>query len=285
MMRTALTVAALLTALDLRPAAVARGQTAADRSLRFDVVSIKTSREARPRGTPLEGGRVSMTGMTLRDLLVAAYQVHASQLVGGPSWMTPARFDIIAVIENPPSSSAEVRQQLLRALLAERFALRVHNELREMQACALRRARPGEPLPRGLQASLSSCDGVTEGERRANTRDGWPPCGMARIANTPDPGGRGETTRQMRSALTMEQFAAALIPLLAEPVSNETGLSGRFDIEIEFVRPLPGGLPGDVPEGPTLTAALEEQLGLRVERRRARVPVLVIDAATLPVVD
>jgi uncharacterized protein (TIGR03435 family) len=251
-------------------------------SLSFDATSVRPSRETRARGTPLQGGRLTMSGMTLGELIVAAYLVHRSQVIGGPSWMTSERFDIDAVIAHPPSDSAEVRMQLLRSLLADRFGLRARMETRDRDAFVLRVARPGRPLPRGIEPSQSSCDGLTADERRANTREGWPPCGQARITNVPDPGGRGETTRQMRSALTMDEFAAALIPVFGEPVVNATGLSGRFDLAFEYVRPLPGGFAGEVPEGPRVEAALDEQLGLRVGRQRARVPVLVIDAAARP---
>jgi uncharacterized protein (TIGR03435 family) len=285
-------VGALLAAAAAQPAAGERSQSGAGQNagaeataLRFDVVSIKPSQEGRPRGTPLQGGRVVMTGVTLRDLLIAAYQLHGSQLVGGPAWMSSTRFDITAVVENPPSNSAGVRMRLLQSLLADRFGVRVRMDTRERDAYVLRLARPGRPLPRGLQRSLTSCEGVTVEERRANTRAGWPPCGLSRITNTPDAGGRGELTHQMRSALTMDEFAAQLVASVGEPVVNETGLDGRFDIEIEYARPLPGGLPNDVPEGRSLSSALDEQLGLRLDRGRAPVQVLVIDAASLPSTD
>jgi uncharacterized protein (TIGR03435 family) len=226
-----------------------------------------------------------MTGRTLQDLLIAAYLVHTSQLDGIRDWMAAERYDINALIERPSSSTNEFRMQLLQSLLADRFGVRVHRETREREAWVLRQARPGLPLPLRIQPSGSTCDGVTAADRRANTRAGWPPCGALNITNTPDPSGRGETTRQMWSAYTLDQFTAVLVPAIGEPVINETGLEGRFDIDLEYVRPLPGGAAAEVPEGPTLPNALQEQLGLRLERRRAPVPVLVIDAATRPSVD
>jgi len=255
------------------------------RPLSFDVVSIKPSRQTRATGSPLLGGRLVMTGRTLQDLILPSYLVHTSQIIGIQPWMLSVRYDITAVIEHPPANTNDVRMRLLRSLLADRFGLRLHAETREREALSLRPTRPGQPLPAGLQPSQSRCGGITVEEHRANTREGWPPCGALAITNVPDPEGRGETTHQRWSALTLDEFIATLISAIGEPVVNETGLDGRYDIEFEFVRALPGGSPGNLPEGPTLPAALEEQLGLRLERRRVPVPVLVIDAAAPPATD
>jgi uncharacterized protein (TIGR03435 family) len=233
----------------------------------------------------LRGGRMEMAGRTLQDLIIAAYLVHNSQLVGVEPWMTSERYDIRAVIEHPPSSTNEVRMQLLKSMLADRFGLRVHTEARDREAFVLRQAKPGHPLGRGIQPSQTRCDGVSAAQRRANTREGWPPCGAADIKNMPAPDGRGEITHQRWSAVPLDQYTAVLVAAVGEPVANETGLDGRFDIEVEYARPLPGGTIGDIPEGPTLPVALEEQLGLRLERHRAPVPVLVIDRAARPSTD
>ena len=151
-----------------------------------------------------------------------------------------------------------------------------------MDALVLVRAHPDAPLPPGLQPSQSSCEG-TDAERHAHTRAGWPPCGAMQIVNVPGAGTQGETTSMKISAYTMDQFAGYIGAILGGPSANQTGLSGHFDLQFSYVRPLPDAALGDpVPEGPSLGVAVEEQLGLRVERRRARVPVVVIDAVTLP---
>jgi len=84
----------------------------------------------------------------------------------------------------------------------------------------------------------------------------------------------------------MDQFAAYLLPFVGGPVVNDTRLDGRFDLEFTYVRPLPDAAPGDpLPDGPRLLVALEEQLGLHVARRKTSVPVIVIDAVSLPTPD
>ena len=103
------------------------------------------------------------------------------------------------------------------------------------------------------------------------------------IVNAPGARTEGETTSMKVSAYTMDQFAGYVGAILDGPAVNQTGMSGRFDLEFSYVRPLPDASPGDaLPEGPRLAQAVEVQLGLRVERRRVSIPVVVIDAVTLP---
>jgi uncharacterized protein (TIGR03435 family) len=103
------------------------------------------------------------------------------------------------------------------------------------------------------------------------------------IVNVPGVGTRGETTNVKVSAYTMDQLAGYVGAILDGPAVNQTGVNGRFDLELSYVRPLPDALPGEpLPEGPRLAQALEEQLGVRVERRRVPVSVVVIDAVALP---
>jgi uncharacterized protein (TIGR03435 family) len=249
--------------------------------LSFDAESIKRSRESRPR-VAVQGGGYTATGMSLRDLMKAVYLVHPTQLIGGPNWMDSARFDITARTQSPPPGNVVGMKPLVRSLLEDRFGLRTHMETRDLDALVLVRARPGATMLPGLQPSQSKCEGTAE-ERRAHTRDGWPPCEAMQIVNVPGAGTRGETTSMKVSAYTMDQFAGYVGAILDGPAVNQTGLSGRFDLEFSYVRPLPDASPGDpLPEGPRLARAIEEQLGLRIERRRVSVPVVVIDAVTLP---
>lgn len=253
--------------------------------LSFAAASIKPSRESRPRVQAQGGGYVA-TGMSLRDLLIAVFLVHRTQLIGGPDWIDSARFDINARAAQPPPGGFFGIKPLIHSLLEDRFGLRTHPEVRELDAFVLERAHPDGPLPNGLQPTRSQCDGITLEERRAKTRDGWPPCSAMDIRNVPGAGTKGETTSMKVSAYTMDQFAAYLLAFVGGPVVNETGLNGRFDLEFSYVRPLPDAAPGDpLPDGPRLLVALEEQLGLHVAHRKATVPVVVIDAVSLPTAD
>jgi uncharacterized protein (TIGR03435 family) len=249
--------------------------------LSFDAASIKPSRELRPRVVVLGGGYTA-TGMSLRDLMRAVFLVHPTQLTGGPNWIDSARFDITARTQSPPPGNVVGMKPLVRSLLEDRFGLRTHMETRELDALVLVRAHPDAALLPGLQPSQSTCEGTVE-KRRAHTRAGWPPCEAMQIVNVPGAATKGETTSMKVSAYTMDQFAGYVGAILDGPALNQTGMSGRFDLEFSYVRPLPDASPGDpLPEGPRLARAVEEQLGLRVERRRVSIPVVVIDAVTLP---
>jgi uncharacterized protein (TIGR03435 family) len=261
-------------------------QSGWSQSTGFETVSVKPGREEHPR-IQTQGATFSATGVSLRDLLVFAYRLqHESQLAGGPAWLDSARFDVRAQADRPPAGGTDGIRPLVRRLLEERFALRAHVEARQMDAFALRRVQSNAPLPASMQPTQSMCDGVSVEERQAKTREGWPPCGLARVENTPDPGGRGETLRVKRSANTMQDIATMLFVVVGKPVIDQTGLAGRYDVELSYVRPRPGAIQdGPLPEGPTLVVAIQEQLGLRVEEDRVPVPVLVIDGASMPMAD
>lgn len=85
---TRVVASAILVALTGTAAMTTSAQTA-DQPLSFDVVAIEPSRESRPTGTPLRGGRMVMTGRTLHDLISASYLLHSSQILGVEPWMTP----------------------------------------------------------------------------------------------------------------------------------------------------------------------------------------------------
>jgi uncharacterized protein (TIGR03435 family) len=125
---------------------------------------------------------------------------------------------------------------LVRTLLADRFGLRTHDDVREIDAFVVLRARADAAPPPGLQLSQSSCDAVSPDDRRAGTRAGWPPCGLASIANVPTADGRGVRTDVRRSANTMAEFAMTLSGAAGKPVVDLTGLQAvRFPI---LIRPI-----------------------------------------------
>ena len=101
---------------------------------------------------------------------------------------------------------------------------------------------------------------------------------------TTGPNGNNVKMRFRRSGFTMEALATALQTTVDRPVVDQTGLSGRFDVEYSY-SPQPN-TPGVEsvfgPDAPQLFVALEEQLGLKLESRRLTVPVLVIDSIDRP---
>jgi uncharacterized protein (TIGR03435 family) len=257
----------------------------------FDVASIRPTRsEQRSEIQPTPFGRFTATNATPRSLILRAYGLVDAQLIGAPAWLNAERFDIDARAPAPPGGP-EALMPHVRALLAERFKLRVRPDTRELPAYALtfgRRDRQLGPQIRPTQTDCTRATTLTPDEVRAAARDGWPPCGMAYFVGFSVSAGAGNLVkmRVRRSGITMPALATALQPTVGRPVVDQTGLAGRFDVEYSYAPQPPTPTPGVEspfgPEAPMLFVALEEQLGLKLESRRMSVPVLVVDSIDRP---
>jgi uncharacterized protein (TIGR03435 family) len=254
----------------------------------FEVASVKPSPrpEPNPFGFPvgstirfLPGGRFTATQATLRDLIRRGYDIQDVRITGGPEWMGSDRFDLAAAAEAGAGRGADQMQRMLRSLMQERFALRVHPETREMSVYHLVTTRRDAPGPR-LRPSTVDCETLREKRGPGGTApaDGSEPeCQISFTvsAGSMTIGFRGERT----SAL-----ARRVIPERDRPVLDRTGLSGTFDGELTFApEPLPGfpRLPGSE-NGVSVFTALQEQWGLKLEPARGPVEILVVDGATRP---
>ena len=241
---------------------------------RFEVASIKvnTSNDG-VVVDQTQKGRFHARGFTLAALIRSAYRVQEFQVVGGPDWMNTDRFDVEATYLEDAASGGPSRVDLmLRALLAERFKLAVHNETRERPVYALVLARPDRRFGPQLQKSSIDCP-------TAKGRDG---CG-----SSVGPGFIRSSGR------TMAQFAQSLSQLtntgssLNRLILDRTGLDGPYDLTLRFtpenIPPVsvPGFPPVD-PNGPSIFTALQEQLGLKLESSKGMVDVLIVDTATRP---
>jgi uncharacterized protein (TIGR03435 family) len=239
---------------------------------RFDVASVKPHRSADDVMFALQfhdGGRFTATG-TLRMLIRTAYGLQESQLVGGPGWLDGDMFDVVATAAGTPTP--EVMRLMLRQLLAERFALRVRNENRDMAIYALGVARRDRTRATGLGPAGVDC--------------GRPPCSVRFAPGT-----------LTASGVTMAELATSLSMWVDRIVTDHTGLAGRFDVNLRWTPdrlpqiPTPGwtsDLPSvDAvdPNGPSIFTALREQLGLSLDARRGQAEVLVVDRAEKPTDD
>jgi bla regulator protein BlaR1 len=251
------------------------------RGLAFAVASVKPTsagaREYYPVATDPDG-RFVWNNVHLGQLIRRAYGMPPSQpMVGVPNWFKSDRFDVEARAEGHPTE--EQMWSMMRSLLADRFKLRVHNETRDLPVYALVLARSDGTL--GARVRPSACvakDKVSLGPGPLDpSRPGPLPCGGVRSMTL-------KGTIQARFA-TMAKLADALGMLVGRPVQDRTGLTGTFDLEVEWP-PAPGppgpGAPG---VGPAMLTAIEEQLGLRLDEKTAPVDVLVIDHAEQPAPD
>ena len=255
----------------------------------FDVASIRPNPDATGNGeiNPRPNGRFLATAATVRALILRAYGLHETQLTGGPAWIGADRFDIDARAATAPRDGPDALLPMLRTLLSERFRLRAHTEMRELPAFVLTHARRDQRLGPQVRPTQADCTEnrtvPTDTEIRAAARDGWPPCGMVYVVSYTTGGPDGVVkTRFRRSASLMKDFAQSLQNQVGRPVVDRTGLDGRWDIEYSFAPRPAADVPGFAENVPSLGAALEEQLGLKLDSERTDVPVLVIDSVDRP---
>jgi uncharacterized protein (TIGR03435 family) len=234
-------------------AARAFGQTAPAPA--FEVASIKPSK-AEPgssSGINEDKGRISAHYVTLRRCIRGAYNVPENQVLGGPKWIDDERYDIEAKAAGP--AGGHELMIMLQSLLAERFNLVFHRETRPMSGYALILGKSG------LKAQHSAAGAPSRGSSR-----------------------RGAIDAQ---AYTMAQLAMKLTEAVHLPVADLTSTEGTFDFKLQWTDdaqakpPSPGDKPGTTAAdaGPSIFAALQEQLGLKLESRKVPTEVLVIDRA------
>jgi uncharacterized protein (TIGR03435 family) len=260
--------------------------------LTFEVASVKRSPPAsggiRVMFGSREGDRWLAENATLRILLRNAYDVEYGmdgQIVGGPSWIDTDRFDIQATMA--PGTSNTDMKSMVRTLLADRFQLRTHTERRELPVYVLVVARNDGRLGPQMRPLKVDCDAV----RAARARGEKPPADPAPTCTTGMSIRRTGITELDSSGMTMAALIDNLSRAAGRPVLDRTGLTGSFAVSLRFatdassLSPLggpPQGVSLEPVDAPSLTAAVQEQLGLRLESRREPVAVLVVDSASSP---
>jgi uncharacterized protein (TIGR03435 family) len=250
--------------------------------LAFDVASIKPNNSG-AMGESVRffppSGRVTMTNVTVRRLILNAYQLQDQQLSGGPGWIDSEHFDIVANSEAANLTPRD-RWKMIGALLVERFKLKVHSEAREIPVFALVLARSDGRLGSALRKSeVADCTPPTApGEPPDRSR--FNSCGVMAAG----PG------RMNFKGVTMDAFAKNLSDRVGRPVVDHTGLTGRYDLDVEFApQPLradgadPASVDRPADGAPSIYTAIQEQLGLKVEAHKQSVEVTVIDSVERPV--
>lgn len=230
---------------------------------------------------------LTVTNMPARELIRFAYLPRQPfQLVGGPSWIGTARFDVIAKIEGnappptPPGVEPDAFMLAMRMLLADRFKLRVHHEQREMDIYALVLATPANGPGAGLKQSTTDCEALGQTATRG---------GLTRPApDTPVCGLWGAPGQIRMGGFPLSLLANALSRMTGRIVVDRTGLTGNWVLTLTFAeqRSRPGvDLPAPAPSAPSIFTALQEQLGLKLESTKGPVDVLLIDGIEHPTPD
>jgi uncharacterized protein (TIGR03435 family) len=259
----------------------------------FEVASVKPAAPGQnPHRVVVNGGPGShdpglftCQNCSLMLLVTLAYDVKNYQ-VSGPAWLTGERFDIAAKV--PAGTRQEQFLQMQQNMLAERFKLELHRENKEGSIFELVAARNGPKLKESAaDASEAQLAPAVIGPSGYSTdKDGYPAIPAGKGSQMVVMNGRARVQAEGES---MQQLANRLGAQLGRPVANATGLKGRYDYTLSWAMDLPPGHmpppnPGDAPvaaatedRGPTLPAALQSQLGLRLESRRGPIETLVID--------
>jgi uncharacterized protein (TIGR03435 family) len=252
----------------------------------FEVASIKPDKS----GTEMTMLRTTPVGfvasnIALKELIRQAYDVEDNQILGAPSWTGSARYDIEAKVSSSDTEalhdlSPDQRRLMLQPLLADRFHLKVHTEVRELPVLTLvvakggpklHEAKPGDTYPNGLKGF--------------NGQGGGPGMMLMRP---------GQLTGQ---GIPLSSLTRLLSQQLGSTVQDKTGLMGKYDFTLQWTpdrnaSPMPGAPepgqqgPGAAAStdasGPSIFTAVQEQLGLKLESQKGPVEVLVIDHVETP---
>jgi uncharacterized protein (TIGR03435 family) len=194
-------------------------------------------------------GRCVIRDSRLSHLLFFAYHLSSMGLLkGGPDWVEDGddRFDVEAKAEDPTKATEEDLRKMLQTLLTERFRLKFHRETREIPGFELLIAKNGPKLESAKGDEVSSSS----------------PNGKAR------PGQLNTLIFRKYSTAKLAEFLAQFGP----PVIDKTGLSGAYDFTLSW----------DETNGPQLSTALQQQLGLKFESQKVPVSFIVIESAQKP---
>jgi uncharacterized protein (TIGR03435 family) len=281
-----------------------------------------------PRST--DPGTLTCENTPLKALLVTAYDLKSYQ-VEGPAWLDADGFDIVAKV--PPGTTKEQFNLMLQSMLAERFKVTVHRETKSMQVYALSIGKNGPKLKEvdaaALEASKAAAAAAAPARGSAPPPPPAPPppgsIGMTYSTTVPagdmgrggmpamakGPGVRtgisinnGSMVRTLSGYLTMTQLVGALSNALNRPVTDLTGLTATYDVDLTWMPDgndemmpamstaavIAAGMPrgGDAGRGSADTAsepglnlpqALQASLGLKLEQRKSPAEVLVVDHA------
>ena len=222
----------------------------------WEVATVKPSdpNETGGQHIHLRGRQMMLGDTTVEQFLLLGYGVQKEQLASEPDWVKTERWDIAGVPNAEGEPSWKQLQGLMQKILTERFGMVLHHEQRELPVFALTVGKGGPKM----------------------------------VANTSDPNGWMDQQNHEANGVHVEALKNTSMADLAlilqfhvdRPVVDQTGLKGRYDFRLQWtVDDAPTTAP-DAPPG--LFTAIQDQIGLKLERERAPADVLVIDRVERP---
>lgn len=284
----------------------------------FEVASV---RPAAPLQMPAGGGmvtagksggpgskdptRASYRYVSLSSLLIEAYEIKRNQLTG-PDFLDTARFDINVNV--PKSATKEQYKAMLQNLLTDRFKITLHREQKETPGYELVVAKNGPKLKESNEEPKPAANPEDQAEvkmdavLRGGSGGSGPGASFKRDKDGLPILPPGSTANLMMNGHvmigfpkgTMQDLATALAGRLGRPVTDATGLKGKYDFMLKFAMetqaaslppppPVDGAPPSPMSSdpspdgGPTVFSAIQKQLGLKLEPKRSQVDMIVID--------
>jgi uncharacterized protein (TIGR03435 family) len=245
----------------------------------YDVVSIKPNKSGSGMmRVSIANDGYSGTNVSLKMLIQYAWKLQTQDQIAGISgWADSAGFDINAKMD--PDAVAELkklssddasaeRRVMMQRMLEERFHLKVHHEMREMQTYNLVVVKAGSKLK-----EADPNDTYANGFKGP---DGIAHAGMMMMRD-------GEFTGQ---GITLGAFVSNLSNQLHRTVTDKTGLTGKYDIvlhyQTDFTRSDSADAGAPAETAPSLMTALEEQLGLKLESVKGPVDTILVDHVEQP---
>ena len=247
----------------------------------FDVATIKPSDpNLMADMVGLDRDEFIATGQTAKWLIKFAYNGSFGsdqQIAGGPSWIASAKFDMVAKESDETIAKLRglaVEQQMaavrpmVQALLADRFKLKVHHEMRELPVYALIVAKGGIKMKPSEDVAVFS---PSPEEARGHS---FAMRGRGQLQ------GGGATTEELSNMLSIQPEVTGRM------VVNKTGLTGEYDFMLKWTpdtgSSMANGLASADSSEPSLFTAIQEQLGLKLEAQKNLVDVIVIDSIEKP---
>ena len=243
-------------------------------------------------------GRMTISCVTAMTLIQHAYVRYADgkteptfamrmpPISGAPAWVTSDLYTVEAKAEGNSNKPA-MFGPMLQSLLEDRFGLKLHSETRNVPTWDLTLAKGGSKL-RSTVDEPGKCDldlppGVSPKGPDGLPFPGFTPEGHFRIP-PPRPGQpchflvtlmHGPNSFLVGKAIPLDEFSAYLVRATDRPVTDKTGLTGKFDVVLEFA-PDETPEPGAPSDTPALVTALQEQLGLKLVPARGARDFIVI---------
>jgi uncharacterized protein (TIGR03435 family) len=221
----------------------------------FAVATIKLHDPAsQHQGFDAKGERVTALDQSVASIMMFAYGIHPSQIVGAPDWVSQVRYDVEGKTDTPGEPGLRQQQEMLQKLLADRFGLRFGRDKRELLVYTIQIAKGGPKLKPAAEPDAE-----------------------------PDQDGSGHGTEADLgfTSFSMQDLAMGLQFFVHDrPVVDQTGLAGRYDFKLRYTYDEAHATDPDAPPG--LFTAIQEQLGLKLDPVKAPIDVFVIDHVERP---